>query len=444
MRKSANAREITLNRPRALNALTHAMITDSLLPMLQEAEQSPTCRLITIQGSGGRAFCAGGDVKAVIEAAKKDTKRATEFFKHEYQLNHMIATMKKPMIAYMDGITMGGGVGVSIHAPFRVVTENTVFAMPETAIGLFPDVGGSFFLPRVCDGMVGAYLGITGARLKGQDAYWAGIGTHYVPSARLPALKERMDRLSTDTLTPLTIHRALNEFSGEVDWSQYAFSKPEIRQCVDKCFSKSTVEEIMKALENDGSEFALTTHKVMSKMSPTSLKVALRQLTEGRTKNIAECFQMEYRLSSHILQSNVTENGVTKDFIEGVQAVLVEKGKRSAIWSPSTLEQVSPANVDYFFKPLDEKLVLLNATAFTSYPLQAGLPTEKQIERMVGILMSGNTLRSVESITVQELVDRFANTAVSCRLRCADNAGIRDKVHAYLESLKVMKTSVKL
>ncbi|KAM9287386.1 3-hydroxyisobutyryl-CoA hydrolase, mitochondrial isoform 2-T2 [Morus bassanus] len=284
---------ITLNRPKALNALNFPMIKQ-IYPQIKTWEQDPETFLIIIKGTGGKAFCAGGDIKAIADAGKVGDRLTQDFFREEYILNNAIGTCKKPYVALIDGITMGGGVGLSVHGHFRVATEKTLFAMPETAIGLFPDVGGGYFLPRL-SGKIGYFLALTGFRLKGRDVLKAGIATHFVESEKLPALEKDLIALkspSTENIADL-----LNSYH-------------------------------MKA---------------MNKMSPTSLKMSLRQLREGASMSLQEVFTMEYRLSQACMRGH--------DFYEGVRAVLVDKDQ-SPRWKPASLEEVSDEFVDDCFKPL--------------------------------------------------------------------------------------------
>ncbi|XP_029200194.1 3-hydroxyisobutyryl-CoA hydrolase, mitochondrial-like isoform X2 [Acropora millepora] len=308
---------ITLNRPKALNALNLNMIR-KIYPVLQKWEADPGVNLVVIKGTGGRAFCAGGDVRAVAEAGQKGDDLTKMFFKEEYALNYAIGTLKTPYVALINGITMGGGVGLSVHGHFRVATEKTLFAMPETAIGLFPDVGGGYALSRM-KGKLGIFLALTGHRLKGYDVKHAGVATHFVTS----------EKCSDEN----------KEFSLEKFTHQ-----------INSCFDKPTMEDIISALEEDGTEWALQQIEVLNKMSPTSMKITLRQLQEGSKLNLAECLKMEYRLSQRFMEGN--------DFYEGIRAVLVDKDN-SPKWNPSSLADVSKEKEDCYFEKLgDMELVL--------------------------------------------------------------------------------------
>ncbi|KAI8979530.1 ClpP/crotonase-like domain-containing protein [Mycotypha africana] len=368
------ARHLILNRPKKLNALNLTMVR-SLLPQLQSWEKSDLAKVIILKSSGGKGFCAGGDVKTVVDLAEAGDPTATKFFEEEYQLDHLIATLDTPYIALMDGITMGGGVGLSVHAPFRVATENTLFAMPETAIGFLPEVGGSFFLSRL-DGQLGVYLGLTGKRLKGTDVLYAGIATHYIPSSRLHALESRLAEL--DNANHDIVNAALEEFSGELqDEPRFSLSG-EKRRIIDRCFKYDTVDEIIAALEKETHlpEFVEETLGLLKKMSPTSLKVTLQQIRNGATLSLGQCFKMEYHLVQKFLKGH--------DFKEGVTATLVTKSKPN--WDPKDLSAVNDAKIkaDYFDSPSPLRLDLLTNRDYKKYPHRKYmLPAEEDIRRVV-------------------------------------------------------------
>ena len=301
-------------------------------------------------GAGEKAFCAGGDIRAVTEAGRAGEPLAQEFFRQEYQLNHAISAFPKPYVAIIDGITMGGGVGLSVHSPFRVATERTLFAMPETFIGLFPDVGGSFFLPQLPD-RLGLFFSLTGHRLKGRDVYHAGIATHFVSTAALPILREKMADLCPQLLTlDLSgrlelVRQLLDSLHSESELeSAQPFSLESHRALIDSAFSQGTVEGIIAALQAEGGEWGAKQAAILGKMSPTSLKITHRQLIEGaKLDSLAECLKMEYRMSQWCMRGH--------DFYEGVRAVLVDRDNQP-VWSPATLEEVTEEIVGRHFAPL--------------------------------------------------------------------------------------------
>lgn len=324
---------ITLNRPKALNALDLSMVS-KLYPTLEAWQHEKS--LIIIKGAGGKAFCAGGDVKSIALAGMKGDKLGNTFFDLEYKTDGLIGRLKIPYVAIIDGIVMGGGVGLSVHGPYRVATERSLFAMPETQIGLFPDVGGSYFLPRMA-GKLGSFLALTGHRLKGGDLLKAGIATHYVDSQNLEKLEE--DLLQTNNQD--AVERVLLEHSKDVG----EFTLAPYLDKINNCFSAPTVEEIIERLQKDGSEWSDNTLKLLSKMSPTSLKVTLKQLDYGAKMNLNECLQMEYRIAVNCLAN--------KDFYEGVRALLIDKDQNPK-WNPADLSGVTTALVDSHFARLSD------------------------------------------------------------------------------------------
>ncbi|XP_011829626.1 PREDICTED: 3-hydroxyisobutyryl-CoA hydrolase, mitochondrial isoform X1 [Cercocebus atys] len=340
LEKKGCAGVITLNRPKLLNTLTFNMIRQ-IYSQLKKWEQDPETFLIIIKGAGGKAFCAGGDVRVISEAEKAKQNMAPVFFRVEYMLNNAIGSCQKPYVALIHGITMGGGVGLSVHGQFRVATEKCVFAMPETAIGLFPDVGGGYFLPRL-QGKLGYFLALTGFRLKGRDVYRAGIATHFVDSEKLAMLEE--DLLALKSPSKENIASVLENYHTEskIDRDK-SFMLEEHMDKINSCFSANTVEEIIENLKQDGSSFALEQLKVINKMSPTSLKITLRQLMEGSSKTLQEVLTMEYRLSQACMRGH--------DFHEGVRAVLIDKDQ-SPKWKPADLKEVTDEDLNNHFKSL--------------------------------------------------------------------------------------------
>ncbi|KAB8234590.1 mitochondrial 37S ribosomal protein mS47 [Aspergillus alliaceus] len=339
-----------------------------------------------VSGAGSKALCAGGDVAALAlqnEQGPEGQQKSTDFFGLEYQLDHTIATYPKPFISVMDGITMGGGVGLSVHAPFRIATERTVFAMPETTIGFFPDVGGSFFLPRL-DGEIGTYLALTSERLTGVQALYAGIATHYFHSSVLSNLTNRLAELVFRDSATLPerldlVNKTMAEFSTGLPSlaEEPMLLAGGLRSAIDRCFKYNTVEEIFQALEQETEqkEWAQKTLETLSIRSPTSLRVTLRQMRLGKEWTISETFRREHHIASKFMQH--------PDFVEGVKARLMSKPPRQASWQPATLQEVTHEHVDAFFGASDNQLPLLSESDYREYPYHYGLPTEEDIGKFV-------------------------------------------------------------
>lgn len=323
---------ITLNRPKALNAINLDMVRQ-IYAGLKGWQDSKS--LVVIRGAGEKSFCAGGDVRAVVENGPVDSSR--NFFREEYRLNALISGYRPDYVAIVDGITMGGGVGLSVHGKYRVATERTMFAMPETAIGLFPDVGGGYFLPRL-QGKLGLYLGLTGFRLKGKDVTKAGIATHYVESKDLDALEKELFATTNSS----EVESVLSKFNVK-DSGEFVLAK-NLKQ-INECFSGATVEQIVANLEKDGSEWALGTLKTLGKMSPTSMKVTKKQLDLGRNCDLRSCLKMEFRMAVHSV--------IGSDFKEGVRAMLIDRDQAPK-WNPAKLGDVTEQQVDRFFGPLPD------------------------------------------------------------------------------------------
>ncbi|MBV9199557.1 MAG: enoyl-CoA hydratase/isomerase family protein [Alphaproteobacteria bacterium] len=331
---------ITINRPQALNALTLDNYR-RIDPALRAWAADPSVHAVVVHGAGDRAFCAGGDVRAVYEAGRGisgDRSLTAVFFREEYELIRRIHHFPKPYIAIIDGITMGGGAGISVNGAYRVATEHTQFAMPETGIGLFPDVGATRFLNR-CPGHVGRYLGLTGARLNVADALYCSFATHFVERNRIGAL---LDELVSDHGG---MEAALSHFAAAPDPAPLAALQPAI----DRCFAGNSVEAILEALAAEASaggphaEWAAETRAGLLAKSPTSLKITLRQLTIGRDYDLDAALALEYRLTQHVMAGH--------DFYEGIRAMLIDRD-RNPQWRPASLAEVSESIVDSHFAPL--------------------------------------------------------------------------------------------
>jgi len=325
---------ITLNRPRALNALTREMC-ELMTRALMDWKDDASVEMVLIDHNGERGFCAGGDIRMIAESGAGDAMEAKAFFLTEYRLNHLMMVYPKPIVAVMDGITMGGGVGISQPAGIRIVTERTLYAMPETGIGLFPDVGGGWHLPRL-PGESGLWLALTGARLRADECLALGIATHYVESVSLPALKVA---LRADPSHPKAIVERFDSDVGE------ARIEKNLRK-IDRFFGFDTMEEIFAALEAEADEgnWCAKELRTLRTKSPQAMKVTLRQLRAGAAmETFADVMAMEYRLGGRIVQ--------THDFQEGVRAVIVDKDQTPK-WSPAAIEGVDEAMLDAFFAPL--------------------------------------------------------------------------------------------
>ena len=330
---------IRLNRPDALNALTLSMVrrmTEALLAWRARDD----VRIVLLDHREGRGFCAGGDIRALYESVKGDGQLARDFFTEEYRLNTLIKTYPKPFVALMDGVTMGGGVGVSVHGSHRVVTENTIFAMPETGIGLFPDVGGTWFLPRL-PGEVGAFMALTGARLKAADCVKVGIATHYAPADLLDVIRAQVGEAALSRDPAAALAQELAEFSEQAGEAPLLAHK----DAINKSFAHNRVEDVIAALAADGSDWARAQSAAIAGKAPVSLKVALRQMREGRSlATFEDAMRIEQRLARRIVFAH--------DFSEGVRALVIAKDNAPR-WAPPRLEDVSDEMIDALFSPLD-------------------------------------------------------------------------------------------
>ena len=331
-RREGSAGFLSLNRPGALHALTLEMC-HAMSAALLEWRDDPAVHSVIIDHAEGRGFCAGGDIAFLRNSALHDGGvSGRKFFHDEYQLNHLLCTYPKPVVAFMDGITMGGGVGIAQPAKFRVATENTRFAMPETGIGLFPDVGGGWHLSRL-SGRVGQFLALTGARMDGAECHWTGLATHYLSSEALAEAKERI------------AHG--HEPGGAL--SALAVSPPHARiedsaAAIARHFASDCFEEILTSLEGDDSDWAAKELATLRTKSPQTCKVALRQLADSLScPDFAANMVMEYRIASRVL--------TLPDFAEGVRAVIIDKDNAPK-WDPATPEGVTDALIDSIFAPL--------------------------------------------------------------------------------------------
>jgi len=322
---------LTLDRPQALNALTHGMIK-AITAQLQAWAGDDAIRAVAIRGAGDRAFCAGGDIRAIQQAVAAGSDAGADLLRDEYRMNALIGSYSKPYIAFVHGICMGGGAGVSVHGAYRLADASLAFAMPETGIGFIPDVGSSYFLSRLPD-EAGLYMGLTGIRVGLDDALEAGLMTHAVARQDFDAVIERLAQGEK-------AQKAITPFVRK--------PKPgplhEHRRRIATVFSAHSVEAILERLDRDGSAFAHETAQVIRTRSPTSLKLVFRQLRQARQLDLGQCLAMEFRLAFRVLK--------TPDFREGVRAALVDKD-RSPKWQPSSLAGVG--DIDGFFAPLGDE-----------------------------------------------------------------------------------------
>ncbi|WP_120077676.1 enoyl-CoA hydratase/isomerase family protein [Aurantiacibacter odishensis] len=330
-----NVAHISLNRPKAIHALTLEMCEAMGLALLGWREDEAV-ELVLLDHAEGRGFCSGGDVALLRNSATEDDGvRGRQFFHTEYRLNHLLFTYPKPVVAFMDGVTMGGGVGISQPAKYRVATENTKFAMPEGSIGLFPDVGAGHYLPRL-RGQVGKFLALTGARLDGAECLWAGLATHYIESAKLAEVKARL------IAEPGNVEAILDEFASDAPEARLERNHRKI----DRLFAPETLEGIIAALEADDSDWAAKELVAVQSKCPTTSKVALRQFEENADcRNFAANMAMEYRVASRMI--------MRPDFAEGVRAVLVDKDNAPK-WDPAEPEGVTEDMLGAIFAPLPE------------------------------------------------------------------------------------------
>lgn len=332
---------ITLNRPEALHALTTHMCRNMAQALISWRDDDSVRVVLIDHTEGARGFCAGGDIRMLAESGAGDGRAARDFFFTEYRLNHLLFHYPKPVLAIMDGITMGGGVGLSMPAKFRIATENTTYAMPETGIGLFPDVGGGWYLPRK-PGQVGMWLALTGARVKAADCLIAGIATHYIPTEILGSARAQIAGAAQTHDPERTLQSGLDALAEPPGAPKQL--TPENIDRIDRIFAGESVEAIVAALEADGSDWAKAQLATLATKSPQTLKVAFRQLREGaQMATFAEEMRHEYRIAAHVVQRH--------DFLEGVRALIVEKDNAPK-WDPPTLAGVTEAMLNEIFAAL--------------------------------------------------------------------------------------------
>lgn len=354
IKSNGSSRIVELDRLDKLNSLNLDMV-QTLKKTILNFEDVDSCYSVILKSASfieeekkkpPKAFSAGGDVLALLKAKlANDWKYLHTFFSTEYSLNHLLAFTKKPIISILDGITMGGGAGISIHGAFRIATENTVFAMPEVGIGFFPDVGASFFLSRL-DNHLGYYLGLTGHRLSGQDNYHAGIATHYIPSHRLDGSDGILDRLKNINSSNTNWNAILEEYSG----TYQSFTLDKYLPWIERCFSKENIQDIFIQLENlesntevniDIRQWAERTLAIMKTASPTSLTITLEMFNRAKKKTLRQCLEMEYFIALEFMRN--------ADFEIGVSSKLISKSKDTPSWKPSNIDQVNKEAIKAYF-----------------------------------------------------------------------------------------------
>lgn len=331
VRRDGAAGRITLNRPTALNALTLGMV-EGMARALDAFEADASIETVIVDAAGERAFCAGGDIRSLYERRATDSGYAANFWRKEYRLDLRIAQFSKDVVTVVNGIVMGGGVGISAHARHRIVTEKTGFAMPEAGIGFMPDVGATWLLPRA-PGEVGTYLALTGEHIGAADAIFAGVADRFVP-------RDRLDALVATLASGKPAREVIASFARDPGPSALAGHRDKI----DRSFAGDDMEAIIARLEADGSDFAEKTRQTLLAKSPTSLKVTLAAQRQGRTlPSLAHCLDMEYRVVLRLFAG--------REFHEGIRAAVIDKD-RNPRWKPATLAEVSAETVARYFEPL--------------------------------------------------------------------------------------------
>jgi enoyl-CoA hydratase len=334
VRREGAAGVIRLNRPKAINAMTLEM-SEGIDAALDQFEADPAVAVVLLEGAGERGLCAGGDIRGLYESSKAGGDLGKRFWRQEYIMNARIAKYPKPYVAFMDGLVMGGGVGLSGHGSHRVVTERTKLAMPEVGLGFFPDVGGTWLLSR-SPGELGAYFGLTGQTMNGPDAIYAKFADAVVPSSKLPELREALTKVGAG-MTHVEVRKLIDGFATGETSGPVAAMQPKI----DSWFAHDRMEDIIASLQRDGSEFALSTLKVLNEKSPRGMVVTLKLLRLGRTSSsLEECLVREYRAALAVFASD--------DFREGVRAAVIDKD-RNPKWSPPRVEDVTPEMLAPYF-----------------------------------------------------------------------------------------------
>jgi enoyl-CoA hydratase len=347
VRREGTAGIIRLNRPKALNAMTYEM-SQGIDAALDRFETDPAVSVVILEGAGERGLCAGGDIRGLYDSSKAGGDLGKAFWRQEYVMNARISKYPKPYVAFMDGLVMGGGVGLSAHARHRVVTEKTKLAMPEVGLGFFPDVGGTWLLPR-SPGEIGTYFGLTGQTMNGPDAIFSRFADAVVPSAKLPALREALLEVRPD-ITSNEVDKIIASFATGETAGPIAARKGDI----DRWFAHDRMEDIFAELRRDGSELAQSTLKTLNEKSPRGMVVTLKLLRLSRNAvSLEECLVREYRAALEVFRSD--------DFREGVRAAVIDKD-RNPRWSPPRVEDVTPEMLAPYFSEIGADELVFSKT----------------------------------------------------------------------------------
>lgn len=388
------ARVISLNRTNKLNSLNDLMVS-KITPRLIEYSKLDVCNMILLTSESPKALCAGGDVVACAQQILEGNPLApSKFFQDEYNLNYLISSYSKPYVALMDGITMGGGVGLSVHAPFRIATEKTKLAMPEMDIGFFPDVGTTFFLPRL-DDKLGYYYALTGEVLSSLDTYFAGFATHYMPSERIPHLVTRLSNLKPPSVNGvqdsslyvkshkdyfLQVNNIIEEYSDSKLPEDYKFhlSNEEIA-LINQAFSRATLDEALEVFKQSGTEFGQKTFERISSISPTCSNLTFELLNKGSKNSIRDQFELEMITATNMMHGKLEEN----DFVKGVKHKLIDKIKEPSLpeWTQYDASRVNKlmSKSIHTVKLDDPLLSKFFGVDFKQYPFNMGLPSNRDV-----------------------------------------------------------------
>src|SRR3954453_21501576 len=418
-RVEGSAGIVRLNRPKAINAVTLEMFRD-IDKALDRFEADPAIAVIVLEGAGERGLCAGGDIRALWESSKVDGDLGKILWREKDILNARIKKFPKPYVAFMDGIVMGGGVGLSAHASHRIVTDRTRLAMPEVGLGFFPDVGGTWLLSRA-PGEIGTYFGLTGQTMNGPDAIHAKFADAVVPTAKWPELRDALTEVRQG-LTAADVSKLINGFATGEIVGPVAAKEPAI----DALFGFDRMEDILAALKRDGSEFALATLKTLNEKSPRGMVVTLKLLRLARTaSSLEECLVREYRAALEVFRSD--------DFREGVRAALIDKD-RNPSWSPSRIEDVTPAMVAPYFAEIGADELKFN--------YQTNVSAEETKMATIAFIglgnmggpMAANLVKAGHKVVAFDLVEASRAQAK------ADGAGIAESASAAVKGADAVVT----